>query len=128
MALVTYAALAQFVESLVSEETYDLEEGAWKFADGSYSSTCTSGAIRVANEFDGRVVGYQADENPAAEIGRAYGEGHDFAFIANRWIVDYWAYHVAAVSPVSVWDLEVAEDGKAVERLYGNRDTWEGLS
>lgn len=120
--------IEQFVAALVAEETYDEDEEIWVFADGSACAVCTSSAKRIAREFDGEVFGYSSKANPTAEIGGALCGGHDFAVIAGRWIVDYWAFHVARVVQTPVLDLNSPEDRQLASRLLGEREVWEILA
>lgn len=120
--------IERFVAALIAEETYDDEEGVWLFADGSPCSVCVSGAQRIAREFDGKVVGYWSKANPAAAIGGALCEGHDFALIAGRWIVDYWAFRVARIMQKPVLDLDSPQDRQLASRLLGAREAWEALA
>ncbi len=117
--------IEQFVAALVAEETYDEEEEIWVFADGSACAVCTSSAKRIARQFDGEVFGYSSKANPAAEIGGALCCGHDFAIIAGRWIVDYWAFHVARIIRTPVLDLDSPEDRQVASHLLGERAAWE---
>ena len=120
--------IIQFVEELIEEETYDGEEGVWKFADGSHCSVCVNSALRIAREFDGSVMGYWSNSNPTARIGGSICEGHDFAFISGRWIVDFWSFRVARVLSSPVLDLDSESDSKLATRLFGERDAWEVLT
>ena len=117
-----------FVESLIGEESYDEEEGVWKFTDDSHCSVCVSSAARIAREFDGAVMGYWSKANPAATVGGRLCEGHDFAFIADRWIIDYWAFRIAMVIQKPVLDLDSEQDRKLAQRLFGDRNAWEALT
>ena len=120
--------LQKFVTALIESEAYDDDEGFWCFRDGSVCSTCTSAAVLVAREFDGAVFGYCAKDNPIARIGAPLCEGHDFAVIAGRWIVDYWAFRVARVSPRAVLDLRIPRDKKLAQRLYGGQESWVAIT
>ena len=120
--------IEQFVAALIAEETYDEDEEIWIFADGSACAVCTSSAKRIAGEFDGEVFGYFSKMNPAAEIGGTLCGGHDFVLIAGRWIVDYWAFHVARVVQTPVLDLDSPGDRQLASRLLGEREAWEPLA
>lgn len=120
--------IEQFVAILIGEETYDDEQGAWLFKDGSPCSICTRSAERIAREFDGKVVGYSSKANPTAVIGAPLCAGHEFVLIAERWIVDYWAFHVARVIQTAVFDLHSQPDSGLALRLYGEREKWETLA
>ncbi|MCX6937938.1 MAG: hypothetical protein NTU80_08585 [Verrucomicrobia bacterium] len=58
-----------------------------------------------------------------AEI--AQGEdGHDFALIAERFIVDYWGAYAAGVIDRPVFDLLDSSIQEIVSRLYGPKESW----
>lgn len=116
--------LERFVSMLIGCESYDDGEGVWRFRDGSMCSICTSAAALVAREFDGMVLGYWAKNNPTAFIGAPITEGHDFALVSGRWIVDYWAFRVARVSPQAIFDLRLPSDSQIAQWLYGEHRSW----
>ncbi|MBK6776781.1 MAG: hypothetical protein IPG74_13405 [Flavobacteriales bacterium] len=75
----------------------------------------------------GRVVGYYSKDNPRATIGLPTVEGHDFAVIEDRWLVDYWAWHVLRLVATPIFDLRNNADRKEVVRLYGPSLKWKPL-
>jgi hypothetical protein len=125
---VSRRSIEHFVDKLIAEEFYDEEEGVWKFADGSHCSVCFSSAARIAREFDGKIIGYWSKRNPAAMIGGTLCEGHDFTFVANRWVVDYWAFRIARVIPKLVLDLGGEDDRELAKTLFGDPAAWETLA
>lgn len=118
------ARLQRFVDELIESESYDESEGVWRFPDGSVCSICISAAMLVAHEFRGAVFGYWGNENPTARIGPPLSEGHDFALVGARWIVDYWAFRVSQASPRCVLDLRSRCDRTLAQELYGRQDLW----
>lgn len=70
-------------------------------------------------------MGYCSKANPSAAIGHELCEGHDFAFISKRWIVDYWAFRVASVLSKPVLDLNTAQDQLLAKSLFGDPNAWE---
>src|SRR5262245_43357678 len=86
-----------FVESLCGEEHYDENEGCWYFKSGGACLTCTDSAIKIAHKFSGIVCGYYSIHNVAAIIGHSICNGHDFALIQDRFLVDYWVYRIAGL-------------------------------
>lgn len=116
--------LESYVSDLIAEENYEDVEGVWLFRNGMPCSICTSGAMLVARHFEGEVWGYFAKDNRGAKIGFPIVEGHDFAWIAGRWLVDYWAYRVAEISPQPVLDLQSPTDWKLAIQLYGDAPAW----
>lgn len=108
---------------LDAEAAENFPGGEWVWANGESVFRCTTSARRVADAFGGRVVGFANDENPAAEI-VTNEDGHDFALIAERYVVDYWAAFAAGVTERPILDLFNKSDAETISRLYGPRDAW----
>lgn len=128
MSVVCKMELIEYVTRLCAEERYDEVEGVWFFQSGGYCCTCTDGAMKIALAFRGRVMGYSSVRNPTAAIGLPKCEGHDFALIANRFAVDYWAYRVACMVSRPVLDFADRTDSNLISKLYGDRKSWESVS
>jgi hypothetical protein len=116
--------LEQYVADLIASEHYDEEEGVHSFPDSSICSICTESAKLIAKNFNGKVVGYLSRNNPIACIGEPHCEGHDFALIHSRWIVDYWAFRVAQLINRSVFDLRLSTERKMAIQWHGNPRCW----
>jgi len=114
----------RFVESLISEEHFDDDEGVWLFRNGGQCAICTDGATRIAEHFKGAVIGYYAKDNQTAQIGEPHAEGHDFALIQSRWLVDYWAWRYAELVRTPIFDLDEEGDCCIAYRLYGPVECW----
>lgn len=128
--------------------TYDREQGASFYPDGSSACHCTSGACQVKKLFPGQVeiFGWHENRSVGAAIDEWYG-GHDFALLRGRWLIDVWMRHVIVTNPGygeprpwrepltrdyrlpeqarSVYDLENPDDARMVRILYGDRRGWE---
>jgi hypothetical protein len=125
--MITSDAITAFIRQLDGEATCSSTGNEWIFANGESVFRCTTSARRVAEAFGGCVVGFTRDDNPTAEI--LDGEdGHDFAFIADRFVVDYWAAFAAGVIDRPVFDLLAASDRATVLQLYGPNDAWKPVS
>ena len=122
--MVTHAELRGFILTLCAEEEYDPNEGVWTFRSGGSCSRCTDSALKVVREFGGRIVGYYASDNPTAAIGEPHCEGHDFAIVANRFLVDYWAYRIAGIAERPVFDMSDSDECARMKVLYGSRKAW----
>lgn len=83
--------------------------------------------MKVARAFYGRVVGYRSSNNRTAQIGNEQCEGHDFAIISDRFIVDYWAFRIAGLIANPVLDMSNKSDHALVRVLYGNEQTWDPI-
>jgi len=73
-------------------------------------------------------MGYESCLNPTARIGGNICEGHDFALIQNRYLVDYWAWRVCGLIEEPIFDLEENAERLAAESLYGDPSRWESIS
>lgn len=118
-------AIEQFLVALREEEFYCEEAEEWQFLDGSACAICTYSALQVARRFGGVVLGYHSFDNPTAFIGKPYYDGHDFALINGRWLVDYWGWYVAGIAPNPILDMLSAEDRNAARILYGPTNVWQ---
>lgn len=125
--MVTANEIHRFFKRLCKEAKYDPDVGVWSFQSGGYCCNCTDVAMKVVTAFGGRVVGYSSNNNLSAFIGREICEGHDFALVADRFIVDIWAFQVAKVISQPVFDLEDAGERELVRHLYGDARTWEDV-
>jgi hypothetical protein len=96
-----------------------------KFPDGSPWAECTSWAIYVRRNEGKRakIYGFDSDENPDSEIAQLCG-GHDFAVVADRFIVDGWVVNVEGMSKHAVFDLRDPADRPIIHRLYGDPVVW----
>lgn len=118
------ARFLSFLHDLRQQERFNEDDEEWQFDDGSACGICTHSAIQVARAFSGVVLGYLSENNPAAELGEAYASGHDFAIIAERWLVDYWAWRTTDLLEFPVLDLAAASDLAIATRFYGKRTHW----
>lgn len=118
------AVIELFLEALRAEEFYCEEAEEWQFRDGSACGICTSSAMLVARRFGGVVLGYHSIDNPKASIGEPDYDGHDFALVNGRWLVDYWAWHVAGLVTTPIFDLANENDRSIAARLYGPHANW----
>ncbi len=120
---VTLETITAFLETLGTETIKCSPGGEWVFADGESVFRCKTSARRIADAFDGCVVGFFSADNPTAEI--ASGEdGHDFAIIADRFIVDYWGACATGMLDRPVFDLSDPADHHIISRLYGSKNAW----
>ena len=125
--MITVETITALLRRLDAKATCNSSGDEWTFANGESVFQCTASARRVAEEFGGRVVGFYRAENPTAEIADCE-DGHDFALIADRFVVDYWASYATGVTDLAVYDLSDAHDHATVLRLYGPKDAWKSLS
>lgn len=99
--------------------------------DGSSSVVCTNYALLVAERFPGRtkVVGFYNDDNPTSRVAieGIHSEGHDFAIVDDRYLVDPWLKLVVAETERVAFDLQDADDVVLVRSLYGPSSCWSPL-
>jgi len=121
----TAEAIKEFLQKLDAEATCNPRGEAWTFANGESLFNCSASARRIADAFGGSVVGYDCADNPTAEIpDPETTDGHDFAIVENRFVVDFWAASVVGILDRSIFDLSCSADRAIVLRLYGPRDAW----
>ena len=118
------AKIMEFLEALEEEAFYNEEAEEWQFRDGAACFLCSSSAIQVARQFGGLVFGYYSSDNPTAHIGSHSHDGHDFALIDDRWLVDYWAWRVERLITTPIFDLREQSDRTDIHRLYGDAERW----
>lgn len=116
-----------FLQDLMAQEIYNEAEQQWQFADGSPCVECTRSAEQVARCFHGKVIGYWAAHNPTVMIGSKFGEGHDFAIVEDRWLVDYWAWQVTGLLDDPILGLEDPNAQVLTSRLYGHDSRWTSI-
>lgn len=119
----TPETIDSFLRQLGAETVESKRDGEWVFANGESVFRCTTSARRIADAFGGRVLGFFREDNPTAEI--ATGEdGHDFALIGERFIVDYWGAYAAGIIDRPIFDLSDSADHQIISRLYGLKEAW----
>lgn len=120
----TKTQITAFFQQLCDEAEYDEEEGRWTFRSGGDCCVCTDCAKKVAMAFNGEIWGYFAKENPLASVAKDC-EGHEFALIAGRFLVDVWAFQVSQEIDRPVFDLEDAVEAALANDQYGDQKKWE---
>lgn len=99
------------------------------FPDGSSAIVCTEYAVQVARQYPGRtqVVGFANEDNPTSRFAQEdSGEGHDFALVDKRYLVDLWLRLVYGEHQ-AVFDLEDPVDAAYVLEFYGPRKCWKKI-
>ena len=101
------------------------------FPDGSEAVVCTNCAEQIIAKFGGEVFGWEEGTNPTSVVaGPTHGarlddgQGHDFAIVDGRYLVDPWAVNVEGSSTRAAFDLLNPDDRLEVARLYGDPNTW----
>ena len=114
------------------------EEGQSKFKDLPYSGTqCTGYACKIRQKLGPdrvKIFGFMVEDNPTAGIG-TLADGHDFAIVDDRYIIDPWLTEVenGNISTYtgetikvgkSIFDMDNLEDQKLILAIYGHRSNW----
>lgn len=106
-------------------ETATEEDGSL-FPDGSRVVECTNWA-RYARRAHGarvKIYGFFCEDNPSATAMDRLAEGHDFAVLDNRFIIDGWLTSVEGELAEPLIDLEDPGMARAVQRFYGSPACW----
>lgn len=104
----------------------DRDMGAAHLPNGRYAATCTNWARMVKAQYGDRVeIKYVlSKDSPALH---AYGyEGHDFALLDGRYLIDAWAKLFPA-RPRAVLDLLDPADQEEILTYYGDPKLWGDL-
>ncbi len=88
-------------------------------------SLCGNGADFVAEKYGGEVVGFFTEDNPVGSREIMEAGGHDFALIANRFVVDPWIVFFVQEDSRILLDLRDPEDRQEIARRYGHASEWE---
>ena len=103
---------------------YDRAAGASLLSDGGRASNCADCAHFIQSlEPQTEIYGFWSKDNPTW-AGAALHDGHDFAVVEGRYIVDPWMVETEALSKRAVFDLENPADASEICRLYGNCFKW----
>lgn len=103
---------------------YDEESGVSLLPDGGRASSCADCAFFIQSREPNTVIyGFWSSEN-IGWAGAALLDGHDFAVVDGRYVVDPWIMETEHLSNRAVFDLENPTDQLEVRRLYGDRKYW----
>lgn len=122
----TLDEITAFLDALDADCTQLTPDGEWTFSNGDAPFICTHGAQRIAARFGGRVVGFGRESNPLAVIAEDQ-DGHDFALLGERYVVDYWAVRVTGILARGILDLTDVDDRAEIARLYGLPESWQTM-
>lgn len=102
------------------------DDGESVLANAAPWFQCTSWARMVVDAIPdrSRVMGFFIDDNPDATEIAKYCDGHDFAIVDDRYIVDGWAKNVEGITSKVVFDMQNPRDKQIILGMYGNPSTW----
>lgn len=105
--------------------------GDWRVAmpDGSSSVVCTNYAKHIKATLKQRnveIVGFMCSDNQDCTFTRMdLAEGHDFALVDGRYLVDPWMRLVCGYDNIPmVYDLTNQAEAQQAHHMYGARDRW----
>lgn len=86
---------------------------------------CTNCAWYVVDRLnEGDVWGFRSKDNPTATHREIVGDGHDFAVIGNRYIVDIWISLYTGSERQVVYDLGNPADAPKIREIFGDPACW----
>lgn len=92
--------------------------------DGGHATRCGDCAHYIRSlEPNTAVYGFWSKDNPSW-AGARLVDGHDFALVEERYIVDPWIVETEHLSDRAVFDLHDPADAAEIHRIYGDRRTW----
>ena len=96
----------------------------------SFICTYVASAIKMLEGDNIKIYGFSTAENPDAEYfveenGKDSDEGHHFAVMNNKYIIDPWVYDNFNRS---VFDLKNKNDKEIIRYLYGNKNNWTNIT
>jgi hypothetical protein len=96
----------------------------------SFICTYVASAVKMLEGDKIKIYGFSTSENPDAkyfveENGDDSDEGHHFAVMNNRYIIDPWVFDNFNRS---VFDLQNKNDEEMVRYLYGDRNKWTDIT
>lgn len=103
----------------------------------SFICTYVASAIKMLEGDNIKIYGFSTSENPDAtyfveESGDDSDEGHHFAVMNNRYIIDPWIFDNFSPDGKtfnrSVFDLQNKNDEEIIRYLYGDRNKWTDIT
>lgn len=114
-------------ESEFSQRYPDKEfSGISLLPNGESFFICTNSAKFVIQTLqEGELYGFVTDDNPSVTHSEILSsEGHDFALLRNRYIVDLWISHFTGCEKQMVYDLWDVKDHVKIKEIYGDPTAW----
>jgi hypothetical protein len=88
-------------------------------------SICTNSATYICGVLGhGDIFGFSAEQNPAFAERVKIPNGHDFAVIHSRYIVDPWISLYTGNSEQGTFDLRDPKDAEIIRGIYGEPSNW----
>jgi hypothetical protein len=113
-------------EFLESDPGKEFEGAITYLPNGDEAYICTNCAKHVINELgEGDLYGFLTEDNPQVthhEIKSC--DGHDFAVIKGRFIVDAWISHFTGAEDQVIYDLKDPKDQDKIKEIFGSPENW----
>lgn len=108
----------------------DSEGDGSVFPDGTRATQCTNWAryARRAHGTRAQIFGFFCADNPTAVAMARLADGHDFALLDDRFILDGWLCNVEGEISEPILDLEDPDHASLIIDYYGNRRNWSRMS
>lgn len=123
-------SMAEFREFKAQNPDFD-ENGEYlvEMPDGSSSVICTNYAQHIKTTLKPRnveIVGFFCSDNQDCTFTRMdLAEGHDFALVDGRYLVDPWLRLVCGYNEYPlVYDLQDEKEAQDAALMYGARERW----
>lgn len=112
-------------EKECAEDDKNCDPGPEQLGSFGDSVICTSWAEFVVAALGKRakMYGFYCEENPAPGM-EQFAEGHDFALVDGRYIVDGWIKNVIGETSRAVFDLKDPADAEFIRNYYGKPKKW----
>jgi hypothetical protein len=102
----------------------------------SFICTYIASAVKMLEGDNIKIYGFSTYENPNAiyfveEYGENSDEGHHFAVMNNRYIIDPWIYdnfYNTNTFNRSVFDLQNKNDEEIIKYIYGDKNKWTDIT
>lgn len=109
------------------------DENFIKFLDeeiiypSSFICSFVAAAVKYLEGEKVKIYGFSYDENPTSIhfSQEELREGHHFAVLNNRYIIDPWIYEFYGQG---VFDLKSDQDEEIIEYIYGNKNNWTDIT
>lgn len=101
----------------------------------SFICTYVAAAVKMLTGDHVKIYGFSSEQNPESEyfFDEGSDEGHHFAVMNDRYIIDPWIYDNYSGSGGktfnrSVFDLQNKDDEKIIGFLYGDKNKWTDIT
>jgi len=100
------------------------------FPDGTRATQCTNWAryARRAHGPRAQIFGFYCEDNPDAVEMARLADGHDFALLDGRFILDGWLCNVEREISEPILDLQSPDHAILITCYYGERENWSRMT